>query len=79
MGKNGVKLIVTNGIKLINEKHIEEGLDHANLLVLTIKHYSDYRKHRHELVDELKKQPSGIVFHEDLAIKILMDCKLESL
>ena len=75
MGKHGVEVTIVNGTKQLNEKHIEEGLDHANLPVLTRNYPSGYRKHRYELVDELKKQPNRIFLHEDLAIKIIMDCR----
>ena len=54
-GGNGVEVIVLNGIKWLNEKHIEERLDHANLPVFTRKYRSKYRKHRYELLDEPKK------------------------
>ena len=37
MGENGVEVIIDNGVLWLNEKHIEEGLDHANLIVLTKK------------------------------------------
>ena len=52
--KNGVEVTVLNSIKWLNEKDIE-GLDHANLLVVTRNCPSKYRKHKHELLDELKK------------------------
>ena len=56
-----------------NEKHIDEGLDHENLQVATIKYLSDQRKHRYELFDEPKKQPNRTFIDEELAIKIVMD------
>ena len=43
--RNGAEIIVLNGIKWLNEKHIDEGLDHANLPVLTRRYPSKYRKH----------------------------------
>ena len=46
--KNGVKVIVdNNGMLWLNEKHIEKGLGHANLQVITKKYNSDCRKHRY--------------------------------
>ena len=55
--RNGIKTIADNdGILWLNEKHIEEGLDHKNLQEITIKYHSDHRKHRYELVEEPKKQ-----------------------
>ena len=41
--RNGIETIVDNdGILWLNEKHIEEGLDHKNLQEITRK-YSDHR------------------------------------
>ena len=47
---NGVETIVDNdGILWLNEKHIEEGLDHNNLREIITKNHSDHRKHRCDL------------------------------
>ena len=46
--KNGVEVIVLNGIKWLNKKDIKEGLDHKHLPVNTKKYPSKYRKHRYE-------------------------------
>ena len=54
---NGIKAIVDNyGILWLNEKHIEDGLDHKNLREITTKYHSDHRQHKYELVEEPKKQ-----------------------
>ena len=37
-GKNDVEVIVLNDIKWLNEKNIEEQLEHANLAVMTLKY-----------------------------------------
>ena len=51
--RNGIETIGNNeGILWLNEKHIEEGLDHKNLREITTKYHSDHRKHRYELVEE---------------------------
>ena len=42
----------SDGILLLNEKTREEGLDHKNLRVTTIKYLSNHRKHRYALIDE---------------------------
>ena len=76
MGKNGVAVIVLDGIKWLSENHIEDGLDHEYFPVLTRK-YLDYRKNRCELVDEPEKQPNRIFWHEDFATKIIMDCRTQ--
>ena len=53
--RNAIEAIVDNdGILRLNEKHIEEGLDHKHLWEIAIKHHSDHRKHRYELLTELK-------------------------
>ena len=47
--RNSIATIVDNGgILWLNEKYIEEGLDHKNLREITIKYHSDHRKHRYE-------------------------------
>ena len=41
---NVIETIVDNdGILLLNEKHIEEGLDHKKLQKLTIKYHSNHK------------------------------------
>ena len=46
MGENGVEVIALNGIKWLNEKHVEEQLGHKNLQAVTSKYPSKYKKHR---------------------------------
>ena len=63
--RNGIEPIVGNdGILLLNEKHIEVGLDYKNLREITTKYNSNHGKHRYELVEEPIK----------VAIKVIMDC-----
>ena len=72
--KNGVETIVNkDGIFWVNEKHVEEGLDHKNLPATTLKHLSHHRKHRYELVNEPKKQSNRTFIDEKLAFKVIMD------
>ena len=40
--RHGAEVIVLNGLRWLNEKYIEEGLDHANLPVLTRKYPSKH-------------------------------------
>ena len=55
--RNGEEAKVDSSkILRLNEKHIEEGLDHKTLQVTTVKYPSCHRKHRDELVDEPKIQ-----------------------
>ena len=53
--RNGIETIADNdGISWLNEKYIEEELDHKNVRQITIKYHSDHRKHRYELAEEPK-------------------------
>ena len=51
----------------LNEKHIDEGLDHKDLWEITIKYHSDHRKHRYELVEGPKKEANRIFIDEKLS------------
>ena len=45
-GRNGIETIVDNdGILWLNEKYIEEGLDHKDLQEITTKYNSNNRKY----------------------------------
>ena len=59
----------------LNEKHLEEGIDHTNVQEITTKYHSNHRKYRHERVEEPKKQCNKIFTNKKLAIKIIMDCR----
>ena len=77
--RNGIETIVDNdGILWLNEKHIEEGLDHKKLREITIKYHPDHRKHRYELVEEPNKHCNRIFIDEELAVKVIMDCAITS-
>ena len=74
--RNVIGAIVDNdGILWLNEKHMEEGLDHKTLREITIKHHSDHRKRKYELVEEPKREVNRILIDEKLAVKLIMDCK----
>ena len=46
--RNDIEKIVDNdGILRLNEKYIEQGLDHKKLREITTKYYSDHRNHRY--------------------------------
>ena len=47
--ENGVEVILFNGKKWLNEKHIEQKLEHSNLREITSKYPLDLRKQRQEL------------------------------
>ena len=77
--RNDIEKIVDNdGILWLNEKNIEEGLDHKNLREITTRYHSDNRKHRHELVEQPKKQCNRIFIDEKLAFKVILDCRRTS-
>ena len=44
----------------------------------TIKYHSDHRKHKYELDEEPQKQVNRIFIDENLAIKVIMDCRTTS-
>ena len=59
---NSIETIVDNdGILQLNEKDIEEGLDHKNLREITVKYHSDHRKQRYELVGEPKNNATEVL------------------
>ena len=45
---------------------------------MTIKYYSDHRKHRYELVDERKEQSNRIFVDEKLEIRVILVCRTTS-
>ena len=56
--RNGVETVVdSDGILQVNEKNIGKGLHHKTW-VSTVKYPSGHRKHRYELVDEPKCNPT---------------------
>ena len=59
----------------LNEKHIEEGLDHKTLREITIKYHSGHRKSSYEQVEEPKKQVDRIFIDAKLATKVFMNCR----
>ena len=73
--KNGVKVIVFNGIKWLNEKNIEDQLKHSILPAVTLQYSSELRKQRQELQNCGKYQSCRRFLKEDFAIQIIMDCR----
>ena len=74
-GKNGVEVIVFNGKKWLNEKHIEIQLQHSNLPAIANKCDLMYKECRCELQNCGKNQPCRKVLEEGFAIQIIMDCR----
>ena len=42
-------------------KNIKERLDHNNMQLIAVKYVSDHKKHRYEIVDEPKNNPTEIL------------------
>ena len=61
----------------LNEKHIEEQIGHKNLPAITNKYDKIYKKNRYELVDEPIKQANRRFLRIDLALKIIMDFRID--
>ena len=75
---NDIKVIVDGiGTLWLNEKHIEEKLGHKNLPVITNKYEQVYKILRYELVNKPKQQPNRRFLHNDLALKVIMDCRTD--
>ena len=62
----------------LNEKRIEEGLDHKNLREITTKYNSNHRKHRYKLVEEPNKQINRIFIDGKLGLKVTIDYRTTS-
>ena len=75
MWRNGVEVIVFNGKKWLNEKHIEPQLEDSNLPAITNKCDLMYKKCRSELHNCGKNQPCRRFLEEGFAIQIIMDCR----
>ena len=75
---NDIEVITDNLNRLwLNEKHIEEQLGHKSLSSITNKYGKIYKKYRCELVDESIKQPHRRFLRNDLALKIIMNCRTD--
>ena len=49
--RNNIKTIVDNdGVFRLNQKHLEEGLDHKKLRPTTLKYLSNHRKNRYNII-----------------------------
>ena len=71
---NNIEAIVDGiGTLWLIEKHIEEKLGHKTLPVITNKYDQVYEKHRHESVNEPKKQPNRRFLCSDLALNVIMN------
>ena len=66
-------MIVFSDRKLLNEKHIEEQLEHSSLSEVTSKYPPELRKQRQELLKDCNKQPCRRFLEESSAVQIIMD------
>ena len=73
--QNGVEVIVSNGKKCLNGKHIQEQLKLSNLPAGTLQYSSELRKQRQELQNCGKYQPCRRFLEEAFAKQIIMDCR----
>ena len=75
---SGAGVIVDDNVILrLNGKHIEIGLDQGNLPAATKIYDSDYGKRSYELVDNDDYQPCRVFLREDLALKVITNCRTE--
>ena len=75
---NGMETMTDRFGKLwLNEKHVEQQLGHKNLPAATNQYDEKYKKCRYELIDEPKKQSYRRFLRNDLALKIIMNCRTD--
>ena len=75
---NGIEVIVDKfNTSWLNERHIQQQLGYKNLQAVTNKYDQKYKKCRYELVNEPKYQPNRKFIRNDLALKIIMDCRTD--
>ena len=71
-----VKVDSVNALWL-NEKNIKENLGHKNLTAISNKYDKIYKKRRCELVNKPMKQSDRRFLHINLALKIIMNCRID--
>ena len=75
---NGIEVITDNLNTLwLNKRHVQQQLGHKNLRAVTNKYNEEYKKRRYELIDDSIKQSNRRFIRNDLALKIIMDCKTD--
>ena len=75
---NEIEVITDKFGKLwFNEKHVQDQLGIINLPATTNKYDEEYKKCRYELIDDPIKQSNRRFIRNDLALKIIMDCRTD--
>ena len=69
MKKNRVEVIVFNGKKWLNEKHVKEQLKHSNLPAVANQYDPEVKKQRQEIQNCGKYQPCRRFLEEGLEYK----------
>ena len=77
--KNGIEVLIINGIKWLNEKQREKQSCYSNLVAVTSRYPPYLRKQRQELIKDWKKQPTRVILREDLSVRSIMDCRTPSI
>ena len=73
---NGIEVITDQfGQLWLNERHVQQQLEHQNLRVVTNNYDKEHKKSRFELIDDPIKQSCRRFIHKYLALKIIMDCR----
>ena len=73
---NGIEVITDKFSKLwLNEIHVQQQLGLKNLPALTNKYDEEYEKCRYELIDDPIKQSNRTFIRNDLALKVIIDCR----
>ena len=70
-----VEVVIFNGKKWLNEKHIEDQLKQSNLQAITLQDSPKLRKQRQEIQYCGDNQPCRKLLQEDFAVQIKMDCR----
>ena len=73
---NNIEVITDKFGKIwLNEMHLQEQLGHKNLRAVTKKYDEEYKKYRCEWRNGPIKYPNRKFIRNDLALKIIMDCR----
>ena len=75
---NGIEVITDKfGELWLNERHVQQHIELKNLPALKNKYSEEYKKCRYELIDDPVKQSCRRFIRNDLALKIIMDCRTD--